>query len=87
MAKKARAKAVVPADETKSQKFARLASKRVGKALKAIGLISNLSNRSGYDYTPEQIDKIAVALSEKVNATMSNFNPNAKADTSDNFEL
>lgn len=77
--------ATIPADETKSAKFVRLAQQRVGKALKAIGLIANLSSRSGYEYTADQVTKIKTALTDKVDATMSNFNPDAKSDKGSEF--
>ena len=47
-------------------KFTKLASARVSKALKEIQLIGNLSNRSNYDYTDEDISKIFKALSDEL---------------------
>src|SRR5262249_56798948 len=44
------------------EKFVGLANKRVIRAIKAIQLIGNLSNRSNYDYTDEDVDKILKAL-------------------------
>jgi hypothetical protein len=44
------------------RKFVDLASKRVSKALHDLKLIGNLSNRSNYDYTPEDVAKIFKAL-------------------------
>ena len=65
---KAPKKDAAPKDETKAQKFSRLASKRVSKALKAVGNIGNLSG-AGYESTPEQRKKIVDALTEAVAAT------------------
>lgn len=59
-------------DETKEQKFKRLADKRVNTALKKIKLIGNLSG-SGYSYTEEQITKINDALADCVESTMGRF--------------
>ena len=39
-------------------KFVELANKRVSRALKAIQLIGNLSNRSNYDFTEEDVTKM-----------------------------
>ncbi len=47
--------------ESKEDKFRRLAGMRVNNALQKIRLIGNLAG-SGYSYTPEQIEKIIVAL-------------------------
>lgn len=45
-------------------KFVKLATARVSKALKDIQLIGNLSNRSNYDYTDDDVAKIFKALSK-----------------------
>jgi hypothetical protein len=55
------------------EKFARLATKRVSKALKAIQLIGNLSNKSNYDYTPQDVQKIFKALQDEVNLSRRKF--------------
>ncbi len=55
------------------QKFVKLASARVSKALKDIQLIGNLSNRSNYDYTEEDITKIFKALNEEISACRKRF--------------
>lgn len=53
-------------NETDRAKFIRLATKRVNNALKAIQLIGNLSNRSNYQYTDRDVDKIFAALSAEL---------------------
>jgi hypothetical protein len=47
-------------------KFVELAEKRVSKALKDIKLIGNLSNKSNYAYTDEDVRKIHSALKKAV---------------------
>jgi len=79
MAKARKKAANVPDNETKAQRFVRLAQARVGKALKAIELIGNLSG-SGYEYTPEQVEKITAALTNRVTATMENFSTKPKTE-------
>ena len=59
-------------NETKAQKFSRLASKRVTKALKAIKNVGNLAG-SGYDKTPDQVKRINALLTETVAATVARF--------------
>lgn len=39
--------------ETKEQKFIRLAEYRMNKAIKAVESVSNLANRSSYEYSEE----------------------------------
>lgn len=41
--------------ETKEQKFIRLAEYRMNKAIKAVESISNLANKSSYEYSEEQV--------------------------------
>lgn len=43
-------------EETKAEKFIRLGEYRMNKAIEAIGRLENLSNRSAYEYTPEQVE-------------------------------
>jgi hypothetical protein len=59
--------------ETDAQKFKRLATRRVNLALKHIHLISNLSNRSNYAYTPNDVKRIFIALREAVGETEERF--------------
>lgn len=59
--------------EDDRDKFVRLASKRVSGALKKIQLIGNLSNKSNYDYTPQDAKKIFRALQEEINACRKKF--------------
>jgi hypothetical protein len=58
---------------TDRAKFVRLATKRVTNALKALQLIGNLSNRSNYDYTESDVQKIFRALQEELRASRKKF--------------
>jgi len=77
-AKKARV-SVVPENESKTARFARLAQSRVTKALKAIRAIGNLSD-ARYESTPENVTKITNALADAVEGTMIRFQPKASDD-------
>lgn len=66
--------------------FVRLANKRVNNALKAIELIGNLSNRSNYDYTQEDAEKIFMALNRGLKACRERF-ANAGAKRERKFSL
>lgn len=59
--------------ESDREKFKRLANKRVSAALKKISLIGNLSNRSNYVYTEEDVNKIFTALNEEIQAAKKLF--------------
>lgn len=54
-------------------KFVSLAEKRTAKALQAIAVIGNLSNKSNYSYTDEDVRKIKKALIDQVNKTIARF--------------
>ncbi|MBP5444818.1 MAG: hypothetical protein J6Y28_01475 [Acholeplasmatales bacterium] len=53
-------------EETKREKFVRLAESRMNNALKQIELLSNLSNTRAYEYSKEDVDKIIKALKNAV---------------------
>ncbi len=54
-------------DESKNEKFKRLAENRVNNVLYQVKLIGNLSNKSNYDYSDEDILKIIRSLKNAVN--------------------
>lgn len=52
--------------ETKREKFLRLANSRTNKLLDSIRLLANLSNKSNYDYTKADVDKIFNAIDKEL---------------------
>lgn len=64
--KKKEGKKLIDPNESKSDRFRRLANVRVPGALKRIGHVKNLAFKSTYDYTPEQAAKIVAALEDAV---------------------
>lgn len=70
-------------DETKEEKFIRLAEVRVGKALNAIQRLGNLSNKSAYHYTDGQIEQMFGALETEIARVKAKFS--AKKDTTEPF--
>lgn len=61
--------------ESDRQKFVELANKRVSKALHDIQLIGNLSNKSNYHYTDNDIAKIFKALNGELKVCRKRFDP------------
>ena len=53
-------------EETKREKFIRLAENRVNSTIKEINLIGNLANKSNYDYRKDDVDKIIKTLKKSV---------------------
>jgi len=56
-----------------ANRFHQLAEKRVIKAIKAIRLVGNLSNRTNYSYTDEEARKIVSALQEEISTVKKRF--------------
>jgi len=54
-------------------KFVELAEKRVSRAIKDIKLIGNLSNKSNYSYTAQDVKKIHGALKKALDDMKSRF--------------
>jgi hypothetical protein len=72
--------------EKDREKFVRLANRRVTRALKNIQLIGNLSDRSNYDYTREDVDKIFSALRSELKRCEERFS-NMSAKDNELFRL
>lgn len=54
-------------------KFKELAIKRVNNAIKYIRLIGNLSNKSNYQYTDEQVKRIFQELNTEVDCALQKY--------------
>lgn len=59
--------------ESDRQKFVRLATARVNKAIKSIQIIGNLSNKSNYSYEDSDVDKMFRALNAEIKSCRSKF--------------
>lgn len=62
----------------KRKNFKRLAEARTEKVLAMLDLIGNLSNKSFYEYTDEEVDKIFKAITESVENNKNKFKKNIK---------
>lgn len=63
----------------KRKKFVELAEKRVSRALNDLRLIGNLSNRSAYEFSDEDVRKIFRVLQREMDAAKSKFADGAAA--------
>lgn len=66
--------------ESKREKFVRLAENRTNKALEMIRLLGNLSNRSVYDYTAADVEKIFNAIEDELKLAKKQFTEIGKTD-------
>lgn len=65
-----------PADETKADKFKRLANARLGRVVAGIESLGKLGG-SGYERTPEQVMKVREVLYNTVEAAIERLRPKA----------
>jgi hypothetical protein len=68
MARKKADPATPKGEESKREKFLRLASARTSKAIDAIRTLANLSG-PGYEYTPEDVQKMEEAFKAELGRT------------------
>lgn len=60
-------------EETKNERFMRLAERRVNDLLDKFRLVSNLADRRNYDYTDDQAKQIIRALENELKDLKSRF--------------
>ena len=60
-------------NESKNEKFIRIAESRMTKLLSWIRKLDNLSNKGNYEYTDEQVEQMFNALDEELREVKSHF--------------
>ena len=64
--------------ESKRDKFKRLAEARTNRIIDTLQLLGNCSNTSAYEYTPEDIDQIFQAIELEVRECKKRFSKDSK---------
>lgn len=59
--------------ETRKEKFIRLATYRTNLVLEKLRILGNLSNKTNYDYTDEEVNKIFTAIDSQLRITKARF--------------
>lgn len=59
--------------ETRKEKFIRLATYRTNLVLEKLRILGNLSNKTNYDYTDEDVNKIFAAVDSQLRITKARF--------------
>ena len=72
--------------EENRNKFVELAQRRTVNAIKAIRVIGKLGNRSAYDYTDADVNKIMKALNDEIEALKKRLKSSGRPDAVD-FKL
>ncbi|MFA6098990.1 MAG: hypothetical protein WCV50_05640 [Patescibacteria group bacterium] len=62
-----------PTNETKRDRFKRLAEYRTNEVLSKLKILGNCSNQQAYDYTEEDIRKIFDSIEKTTRAVKSKF--------------
>lgn len=59
--------------ETRKERFKRIATYRTNEIIDRIRILGNCSNKSTYEYTKEDIDKIYAIITKELKDTRSKF--------------
>ena len=70
-------------EETRKERFRRVATRRTNNILRQIQILGNCSNKSSYSYTEEDIKKIFSAIEGELRAVKARFVNKKK----NNFQL
>ena len=60
-------------EETKREKFVRIAESRTNKIINMIDLLGNCSNKSAYEYSEEDVNKIFGRLEKELKLAKQRF--------------
>lgn len=60
--------------ESKREKFVRLAEARTNKIIDMIQLLGNCSNQNQYEYTSKDVNKIFTAIQDELDAAKKRYN-------------
>ena len=63
----------MPNNNSKVDNFGRLAEARTNKIIDMIGLLGNLSNKSNYIYTEEQVESIFNSIQQALDESKQKF--------------
>ena len=66
--------------EEKRERFRRLGEQRTNAVLQKLKVLGNCSNRSAYDYTEEEVNKIFSEIERRVKETKAKFHFPKKRD-------
>ena len=60
-------------NESNNERFKRIASKRTNEILEKIRILGNCSNKSSYEYTEEEVNKIFSEIDKQLKLTKAKF--------------
>lgn len=70
---------IIPENETKNEKFVRIASPRVNAVIDKLDILSNCAS-GNYEYTEEQVENMFQAIRDAVDNCYAQFQPKVKSE-------
>lgn len=67
-----------PKNESKEERFRRLASLRTNEVLRRLKVLGNCANRSAYEYSDEEVNKIFSEIDKRVREIKAKFHSSKK---------
>jgi len=66
----------VASEETRRERFRRLAASRGDRLIREISLLGNLANRKNYDYTEGEVEQLFGPIEAELQEVRAMFDPN-----------
>lgn len=60
-------------EQEKTSRFKRVAENRTNKIIEQIRLLGNCANRSNYQYSEDEVERIFVAIEKELNETKAKY--------------
>ena len=60
-------------DESRRERFVRIAQRRTQVVMERLRILSNCANRAAYEYTPEDVEKIFAAIQREMEQARGKF--------------
>lgn len=74
------------AEETRNERFRRLAATRGDRLIREISLLGNLANRKNYEYSPEEVDELFRPIQTELREVRALFDPAAPSNRKVSFK-
>lgn len=72
--------------ETRSDRFRRLAQARGDRLIREISLLGNLANRKNYEYTPDEVRQLFQPIERELREVRALFDPGVRSSRKVTFE-
>ena len=69
---------MVEGQETRAERFKRIAEHRTNEIIKKLSLLGNCSNKSAYEYTEQEVSRIFTAIEKELRQARARFTFNRR---------